>query len=184
MVHCDYICFVVFFLMIRRPPRSTRTDTLFPYTTLFRSKQAILSGAPDDTPFRVHWREGDAERERTFSLGALGREVMRIVPGQKLGYVVDTACTAENVRRIVDLVAGADILFIESAFAREDAMRGADRAHLTTEQASRIAPLAGAKRVEPFHFSARYVGAGDRLLREVPGEIGRAACRERVCQYG
>src|SRR3546814_18292150 len=30
--------FVVFFLMIRRPPRSTRTDTLFPYTTLFRSE--------------------------------------------------------------------------------------------------------------------------------------------------
>src|SRR3546814_796851 len=30
-----FICF--FFLMIRRPPRSTRTDTLFPYTTLFRS---------------------------------------------------------------------------------------------------------------------------------------------------
>src|SRR3546814_2535918 len=29
--------YVVFFLMIRRPPRSTRTDTLFPYTTLFRS---------------------------------------------------------------------------------------------------------------------------------------------------
>src|SRR3546814_13288710 len=28
---------VMFFLMIRRPPRSTRTDTLFPYTTLFRS---------------------------------------------------------------------------------------------------------------------------------------------------
>src|SRR3546814_1314909 len=30
-----YLCVV--FLMIRRPPRSTRTDTLFPYTTLFRS---------------------------------------------------------------------------------------------------------------------------------------------------
>src|SRR3546814_3150118 len=30
---CCYFCF----LMIRRPPRSTRTDTLFPYTTLFRS---------------------------------------------------------------------------------------------------------------------------------------------------
>src|SRR3546814_11570963 len=28
---------ILFFLMIRRPPRSTRTDTLFPYTTLFRS---------------------------------------------------------------------------------------------------------------------------------------------------
>src|SRR3546814_5405599 len=32
-----FIFFYVFFLMIRRPPRSTRTDTLFPYTTLFRS---------------------------------------------------------------------------------------------------------------------------------------------------
>src|SRR3546814_5664135 len=33
------LCFVLvlFFLMIRRPPRSTRTDTLFPYTTIFRS---------------------------------------------------------------------------------------------------------------------------------------------------
>src|SRR3546814_3593751 len=31
--------FSVFFLMIRRPPRSTRTDTLFPYTTLFRSDE-------------------------------------------------------------------------------------------------------------------------------------------------
>src|SRR3546814_3631029 len=32
-----FICVTVFFLMIRQPPRSTRTDTLFPYTTLFRS---------------------------------------------------------------------------------------------------------------------------------------------------
>src|SRR3546814_10129992 len=31
----------LFFLMIRRPPRSTRTDTLFPYTTLFRSSRAM-----------------------------------------------------------------------------------------------------------------------------------------------
>src|SRR3546814_12289068 len=42
MSDCHYFCvsmffFVCFFLMIRRPPRSTRTDTLFPYTTLFRS---------------------------------------------------------------------------------------------------------------------------------------------------
>src|SRR3546814_16692695 len=32
-----YLHICLFFLMIRRPPRSTRTDTLFPYTTLFRS---------------------------------------------------------------------------------------------------------------------------------------------------
>src|SRR3546814_9183435 len=34
-------CVFVFFLMIRRPPRSTRTDTLFPYTTLFRSSDRV-----------------------------------------------------------------------------------------------------------------------------------------------
>src|SRR3546814_15017458 len=34
---CLFMFVCVFFLMIRRPPRSTRTDTLFPYTTLFRS---------------------------------------------------------------------------------------------------------------------------------------------------
>src|SRR3546814_9738995 len=33
------LVFFFFFLKIRRPPRSTRTDTLFPYTTLFRSQQ-------------------------------------------------------------------------------------------------------------------------------------------------
>src|SRR3546814_20505910 len=37
--------------MILRPPRSTRTDTLFPYTTLFRS------GAPD--VFNVYWAPGE-----------------------------------------------------------------------------------------------------------------------------
>src|SRR3546814_15772928 len=36
-----------FFLMIRRPPRSTRTDTLFPYTTLFRSPVAAHAQVPE-----------------------------------------------------------------------------------------------------------------------------------------
>src|SRR3546814_14463689 len=35
-----FVIFLFFFLIIRRPPRSTRTDTLFPYTTLFRSRRA------------------------------------------------------------------------------------------------------------------------------------------------
>src|SRR3546814_7782158 len=34
-------CIFLFFLMLRRPPRSTRTDTLFPYTTLFRSWRPV-----------------------------------------------------------------------------------------------------------------------------------------------
>src|SRR3546814_7680863 len=42
MLHCSHCLF--FFLMIRRPPRSTRTDTLFPYTTLFRSADGTNLG--------------------------------------------------------------------------------------------------------------------------------------------
>src|SRR6056297_1154569 len=44
MVKITKVCF--FFLMIRRPPRSTRTDTLFPYTTLFRSRDAPGGDGP------------------------------------------------------------------------------------------------------------------------------------------
>src|SRR3546814_4424207 len=39
MLH-HYFSLGFFFLIIRRPPRSTRTDTLFPYTSLFRSQSA------------------------------------------------------------------------------------------------------------------------------------------------
>src|SRR3546814_5288605 len=52
-----------FFLMIRRPPRSTRTDTLFPYTTLFRSTHDVIRPQNDLTPSmneleRGEWRAG------------------------------------------------------------------------------------------------------------------------------
>src|SRR3546814_18068534 len=44
MVLIQFLLFdVFFFLMIRRPPRSTRTDTLFPYTTLCRSSAAAAA---------------------------------------------------------------------------------------------------------------------------------------------
>src|SRR3546814_20242787 len=41
-----------FFLMLRRPPRSTRTDTLFPYTTLFRSRNASPLTTPHSATYR------------------------------------------------------------------------------------------------------------------------------------
>src|SRR3546814_10213512 len=44
-IMCAYVCF---YLMIRRPPRSTRTDTLFPYTTLFRSISRIVARVAQD----------------------------------------------------------------------------------------------------------------------------------------
>src|SRR3546814_11951279 len=42
-----HVSVLFFFLMIRRPPRSTRTDTLFPYTTLFRSDRVDARVHPD-----------------------------------------------------------------------------------------------------------------------------------------
>src|SRR3546814_17964514 len=39
--------------MIRRPPRSTRTDTLFPYTTLFRSGNVLRTSASEPVPIRL-----------------------------------------------------------------------------------------------------------------------------------
>src|SRR3546814_2123060 len=47
-------------LMIRRPPRSTRTDTLFPYTTLFRSAHGTRDFWPECQ--RHHLRGGYSER--------------------------------------------------------------------------------------------------------------------------
>src|SRR3546814_3219440 len=55
--------------MIRRPPRSTRTDTLFPYTTLFRSSSVSLIG---NNPFVSIGREGNGamtqSNEASFSV--------------------------------------------------------------------------------------------------------------------
>src|SRR3546814_10108260 len=58
--------------MIRRPPRSTRTDTLFPYTTLFRSRfqkgadrrQPVLRPAEDAGHRRRHDEEGEQRHQR------------------------------------------------------------------------------------------------------------------------
>src|SRR3546814_6850404 len=67
--------------MIRRPPRSTRTDTLFPYTTLFRSD--VVRAIRDDAPFSINGREvvarhldseiGQRSEEHTSELQSLMR---------------------------------------------------------------------------------------------------------------
>src|SRR3546814_2337402 len=72
--------------MIRRPPRSTRTDTLFPYTTLFRSVGPDLQQALADSGL-AQVLQVDAERLAVGELGvvlALQREV-----GKELDDVAD-----------------------------------------------------------------------------------------------
>src|SRR5216110_3818999 len=61
----DFLCiFFFFFLMIRRPPRSTQAHTLFPYTTLFRSRPRAARPRPEahDT------RPGPRSEEHTSEL--------------------------------------------------------------------------------------------------------------------
>src|SRR3546814_20763074 len=71
-----YCC--CFFLMIRRPPRSTRTDTLFPYTTLFRSGATVTQRLPADADLAalrgVTHRVADQIGERAVQfLGGTGQ---------------------------------------------------------------------------------------------------------------
>src|SRR3546814_3324661 len=78
-----FLCLLFFFLMIRRPPRSTRTDTLFPYTTLFRSRhmnsaydnteipKRCLTRNPNKTTWNYRWLE--RSEEHTSELQSLMR---------------------------------------------------------------------------------------------------------------
>src|SRR3546814_5005516 len=72
--------------MIRRPPRSTRTDTLFPYTTLFRSADPLPAGHED------HGR------------GADRGEVLRIVPGARRQVQVRQARSEEHTSELQSLM--------------------------------------------------------------------------------
>src|SRR3546814_14351497 len=73
-------CILFFFLMIRRPPRSTRTDTLFPYTTLFRSpgggttRCRSLCGrrCTDHGPLSPAHRKPSRQRGRPYERSTVG----------------------------------------------------------------------------------------------------------------
>src|SRR3546814_4013018 len=67
--------------MIRRPPRSTRTDTLFPYTTLFRSACAILVLPETTIPLRTSWRFHRTETGSHSSFVGLIRRQIAIAWG-------------------------------------------------------------------------------------------------------
>src|SRR3546814_65368 len=70
-----------FFLMIRRPPRSTRTDTLFPYTTLFRSVDwagVAVDGGFHDQPHLVHEFRAFAGLTPTAWLASRGQHASHV----------------------------------------------------------------------------------------------------------
>jgi len=121
-------------------------------------KAAAARGEPDARIFRI------ANREVT--LGEMREHAIRIVPGQKIAYVTDVACTESNAAAIVELARGADLLFIETAFTHAEEARAALKRHLTARQAGLLGREAGVKRLVPFHFSPKHQDEADILLRE------------------
>src|SRR3546814_18756108 len=118
--------------MIRRPPRSTRTDTLFPYTTLFRSLAVAAAGGraklPLPRPPLPEALRPKLRQTHLFLLAAIGRDLgVHLLHRFRIGL-------ARNRRDGVYAL----------GLSRQD-------------------------------------GRIQHPLRV--GEIGRASCRERVCQY-
>ncbi len=130
-------------------------------------KRAVIEDAPDDALVTV------GKTGRVLPLGRLKSEVLSVEPGTRVGYVVDVLYNPDNVQRIVELVAGADVLFIESPFLDEDREIARQRHHLTARQAGEIARRAGVKRLVPFHFSPRYATRPDALRAEATAAFGR-----------
>ena len=102
---------------------------------------------------------------REISLETLS-ECLTITPGQKIAYVSDCRYTQENDHKIVQLAAGADLLFCEAAFLEKDRDRAAERAHLTARQAGEMARKAKVKKLHIFHFSPKYEKEAELLYRE------------------
>src|SRR3546814_13385704 len=88
----------LFFLMIRRPPRSTRTDTLFPYTTLFRSRHDRRRKLRTDTCVQAqrqrkcHVTEGLHLGLRLVEMNETVADHLRLGPDKCLGSYALPAC--------------------------------------------------------------------------------------------
>src|SRR3546814_17071065 len=102
-----HLCFI-FCLMIRRPPRSTRTDTLFPYTTLFRSARPGQVRPLRPRRLRMGARGGGEARTRPALRRAVLAQQVRTRPARTgrldrrrppAGQVHDAAAQASVGRR-------------------------------------------------------------------------------------
>lgn len=130
-------------------------------------KRALLTGAPEDTPIRVRWRDRDGEHDEARTISELSAVVLDVAPGQRIGYVTDLRFSDANRGALAALLAGVNLLFIESRFLDADADQARRKNHLTARQAGQIAQDVGARLVVPFHFSPRYGQRRGELADEV-----------------
>src|SRR3546814_11199332 len=83
-----YMLWIVFLLMIRRPPRATRTDTLFPYTTLFRATAMVARTGSRERPWPLPRRcRGYGSVELAVVGGHVRPALAAGVSGHGLGQV-------------------------------------------------------------------------------------------------
>jgi ribonuclease Z len=129
-------------------------------------KHAVLTGAPPDTPIHLEWRDRHGKHALTRQVGELRELVLEVTPGRRIGYVTDLRYTEANLRVLSDLIAGVDLLYIESVFLQDDEAHAVRKNHLTAYQAGRIARCVGAKAIVPFHFSPRYKECPAALIAE------------------
>src|SRR3546814_7965296 len=93
-----------FFLMLRRPPRSTRTDTLFPYTTLFRSHVADMSSVAAKTDGGITLFAGPKDAKGVTA------DPRRLVDSSLASHVVLDGVEVDADAVIGEVDAGGDIL--------------------------------------------------------------------------
>src|SRR3546814_4676610 len=94
----------MFFLMIRRPPRSTRTDTLFPYTTLFRSSGVDSRSGFDGRGF-FGYRSGSFFSNRSGGFFGQCRFGNGLDGGAEIFAAVRAGLLAATRRRLGDRIA-------------------------------------------------------------------------------
>ncbi len=111
-------------------------------------------------------------------LGELQRRYVLTSPGEKIAYVADALFSEKNVKKILKILDGANIAFIEAAFLQKDIKKARDTAHLTAAQAGYLARKANVNKLIVFHFSPRYEGMYNLLEREARlffrGEKGKS----------
>jgi len=129
-------------------------------------KEAVWRGEGEAWPVRIWSRDPNRFQERTLPLGFLKEHLVKMTPGQKIVFAVDTVLNDDTEKTLVDLARDADLFFVEAAFLDIDRERAEDKYHLTAGQAGRLARQAGVKRLLPIHFSPKYAGDPSVLEQE------------------
>ena len=129
-------------------------------------KDAVWKKERDDFLIQAPRLKNGKFMEQPYALGDLRNRILKITPGQKIGYVADTIYSQETREAIRNLVFQADQLFIETAFLEKDSRRAREKNHLTARQAGILAGEAEVKRLIPFHISPKYSQDFEQVLEE------------------